>query len=447
MEVALPPLTADERTELARLAEAATPGPWWIDAGGPDESSSLVGADNHEIASLPYYSPYRREPDERFIAAARDAVPRLLADLARVEGELTKLRRSFAGHVYVKDEDYAALCRAADENGGAAYVLALKADQASAVIDATRMREERDLYRSALPYVLRPLSGGGFSVWIAGGTDSHVGDVPPGLTTAEVHALAMPMVWARLDADEKRDREHVALVEAALAEAIEQRRIDQGVLDQWQRTLGARLGVGERPCLDDVVEALARVEGDLAGAWEERERTRQWTRDLDKACAQRDAETEVLRAALARLTEERDAARAKADRRGALLDAADRQFRDAVALVGEARAEADRLRDLVRHQRGELHDAGLLTDEEYAALAGDHGAVARLEGYDEVRAESARLTRELAEARAQGMQAAADYAEGYAEAMEAAGHDAAPVRSIVQTIRESADLALAGGGS
>lgn len=35
--------------------------------------------------------------------------------------------------------------------------------------------------------------------------------------------------------------------------------------------------------------------------------------------------------------------------------------------------ERDRLHDLVRHQRGPLHDAGLLTDEEYAALAADHG--------------------------------------------------------------------------
>lgn len=367
-----------------------------------------------------------------------------------------------------------------------------------------QLKADRALFLSALPYVLRPLSGGGHSVWIAGGTDSHVGDVPPGLTTAEVHALAMLAVWARLDADEKRDREHVARVEAALAEAIEQRRIDQGVLDQWQRTIGARLGIGERPCLDDVVEALARVEGDLAGAWEERERTRQWTRDLDKACAQRDAETEVLRAALARVEGERDKWRrfadtahdslapfaAEHDGEGDDLDdrcrRATRAFLDlrhtellvrlyrrnltradtgdgstrsgdkmppAIALVstalsqtlnhsddaenflawswveedgrgyrvrvsrGEAlepeslatklteerdtaRAESARLRDLVRYQRGELFDAGLLTREEYAALAGDHGAVARLESYDEVRAESARLTRELAEARA-----------------------------------------------
>jgi hypothetical protein len=54
-----------------------------------------------------------------------------------------------------------------------------------------------------------------------------------------------------------------------------------------------------------------------------------------------------------------------------------------------------RLRDLVRHQRGPLHGAGLITDEEYAALAEDHGAVARLEGYDALRAAAAETPRHL----------------------------------------------------
>ena len=63
---------------------------------------------------------------------------------------------------------------------------------------------------------------------------------------------------------------------------------------------------------------------------------------------------------------------------GAIIDAT-RRDRD------EARAERDRLHDLVRHQRGPLHDAELITDDEYAALAGDTGARARLETYDEVR--------------------------------------------------------------
>lgn len=44
-----------------------------------------------------------------------------------------------------------------------------------------------------------------------------------------------------------------------------------------------------------------------------------------------------------------------------------------------------RLFDLVRHQRNELHEAGLITDEEYVELidSGDvGGSVKRLEGYD-----------------------------------------------------------------
>lgn len=45
-----------------------------------------------------------------------------------------------------------------------------------------------------------------------------------------------------------------------------------------------------------------------------------------------------------------------------------------------------RLGDLVRHQRSELHDAELLTDEEYAEIVKDHDAVARLEGYDALQA-------------------------------------------------------------
>ena len=43
-----------------------------------------------------------------------------------------------------------------------------------------------------------------------------------------------------------------------------------------------------------------------------------------------------------------------------------------------------RVHDLVRFMRQELHQEGLITDEEYAVLAQDHGAVVRLEDYDAV---------------------------------------------------------------
>lgn len=45
-----------------------------------------------------------------------------------------------------------------------------------------------------------------------------------------------------------------------------------------------------------------------------------------------------------------------------------------------------RLLDLVRHQRGALLDADLITEDEYASLAAEQGAVARLEEYDAMRA-------------------------------------------------------------
>lgn len=49
-----------------------------------------------------------------------------------------------------------------------------------------------------------------------------------------------------------------------------------------------------------------------------------------------------------------------------------------------------RLFDLLRYCRGTLHEADLISDEEYATLAEDHGAVARLEGYDGARQQGAR---------------------------------------------------------
>jgi hypothetical protein len=96
-----------------------------------------------------------------------------------------------------------------------------------------------------------------------------------------------------------------------------------------------------------------------------------------------------------------------------------------VERCAEVESEAHRLRDLVRHQRGPLHDADLITDEEYAALAADAGAVARLLGYDEMRRELAELrtfgasihkaVAAALEARAKELDIAADTQDAYAE--------------------------------
>ena len=56
----------------------------------------------------------------------------------------------------------------------------------------------------------------------------------------------------------------------------------------------------------------------------------------------------------------------------------------------------DRLLDLVRHQRSELHEAGLITDEEYVELCNVGSESARrLEEYDAVRAELTSLKTKL----------------------------------------------------
>jgi hypothetical protein len=44
-----------------------------------------------------------------------------------------------------------------------------------------------------------------------------------------------------------------------------------------------------------------------------------------------------------------------------------------------------RIADLIRQQRAELHEADLITDDEYADLCGIAGAVDRLETYDDLR--------------------------------------------------------------
>lgn len=43
--------------------------------------------------------------------------------------------------------------------------------------------------------------------------------------------------------------------------------------------------------------------------------------------------------------------------------------------------DRQRLWDLVRFQRYELHDAGLITDNEFSELASDGASIARLEYY------------------------------------------------------------------
>jgi len=70
------------------------------------------------------------------------------------------------------------------------------------------------------------------------------------------------------------------------------------------------------------------------------------------------------------------------------------KYEPIIAGLEKQLAEAQRMFDLVRYMRSELHAKELISDEEYAVLSQDHPAVKRLESYDEMK-------KQLAEARAE----------------------------------------------
>lgn len=66
----------------------------------------------------------------------------------------------------------------------------------------------------------------------------------------------------------------------------------------------------------------------------------------------------------------------------------------AEAEVAQLKAGRTRMMDLIRHQRNELYDEGLIDEKEFAALVADSDSgqrVARLETYDTLKAENLRL--------------------------------------------------------
>jgi hypothetical protein len=78
------PLTPEREQEFRTLEQAASPAPWFVHPDWPGRvfSDSLY---NHHIARVTGTNP---EANERFIAAARQAVPELLAEVDRLRAEL-----------------------------------------------------------------------------------------------------------------------------------------------------------------------------------------------------------------------------------------------------------------------------------------------------------------------------------------------------------------------
>jgi len=79
--------------ELERICQAATPGPWIVD----DDTESVVTTDDGAIicASGDVAADEARR-DADFICAARHALPKLIAEVRRLQAEDTGVREHFA---------------------------------------------------------------------------------------------------------------------------------------------------------------------------------------------------------------------------------------------------------------------------------------------------------------------------------------------------------------
>lgn len=99
---------------IEALLAAATPGPWWVERDGCDDTCTLVGGPHgawRNIAEFPFYAQFRHEPDERLIAAALTALRTLLTYARTLESDRDYLQE----RVSDLGEQYAALEQERDE--------------------------------------------------------------------------------------------------------------------------------------------------------------------------------------------------------------------------------------------------------------------------------------------------------------------------------------------
>ncbi|MGI5248937.1 hypothetical protein [Actinacidiphila glaucinigra] len=111
------PLSNEELDDLDELAQAATAGPWFVRLLDDDHAMNLVAVstvpdtglgerwprfDHHEIVAAtlvqqPRYvdiADERWDENARFIATARESVPRLINEIRRLREQLDTARRS-----------------------------------------------------------------------------------------------------------------------------------------------------------------------------------------------------------------------------------------------------------------------------------------------------------------------------------------------------------------
>ena len=96
-------LTPEQRAAIEALAEAATPGPWWADSweiyGGTEDTPRYdEDGDKVWIAESCAGDWGQDTANGKFIAAARTAVPALLAALTEAEADRDRLRAVVERH-------------------------------------------------------------------------------------------------------------------------------------------------------------------------------------------------------------------------------------------------------------------------------------------------------------------------------------------------------------
>jgi hypothetical protein len=98
------PITETEKAEWGKLCETATPEPWWNESGVLHAKNPGVWTEDNQSCIHPASCPEtywlngnvaQQDKDADFIAAARTALPRLLAEVERLEKELAEAKACY----------------------------------------------------------------------------------------------------------------------------------------------------------------------------------------------------------------------------------------------------------------------------------------------------------------------------------------------------------------
>lgn len=80
------PISSQELAEIAARAEAARPGPWisWVEGRDHQSGSNIITVGKPEAEEADIELMGATVADQDFIAAAREDVPRLIAEIRRL---------------------------------------------------------------------------------------------------------------------------------------------------------------------------------------------------------------------------------------------------------------------------------------------------------------------------------------------------------------------------